>query len=107
MDDSEYVDDINDNDDTYLLSFPEEEAHELARELVSSSFEIHEVPAVEDDDDESRFSACQELSTCCWSLYATEACVVQHGVLAYVAVKKARKALLWLAIVGVLECLLH
>jgi hypothetical protein len=107
LDDSEYVDDINDNDDTYLLSFPEEEAHELARELVSSSFEIHEVPAVEDDDDESRFSACRELGTCCWSLYATEARVVQHGVLAYVAVKKERKALLRLAIVGVLECLLN
>ena len=87
--------------------YPEEEAHELARGLVSSSFEIHKVPAVDDDDDKSRFSAFQELGTCCWSLYATEARVVQHDVLAYVAVKKARKALLRLAIVGVLECLRH
>ena len=106
MDDSESVDDNNDDDDTNLLSFPEEETHELAGKIVSSSFEIHEVPAV-DDDDESWFSACRELGTCCWRLYATEARVVQHGVLAYVAVKKACKALLWLAFVGVLGCLLN
>jgi len=106
LDDSESVDDKNDYDDTHLLSFPEEETHELTGKIVLSSFEIHEVPAV-DDDEESRFSACRELGTCCWSLFATEARVVQHGVLAYVAVKKACKAVLWLAFVGVLECLLN
>ena len=57
LDDSKSVDDNNDDADTHLLSFPEEETHELAEKIVSSSFEIHEVPAV-DDDDESRFSAC-------------------------------------------------